>query len=80
MCSSDLTITHQTTDELRDRLRQKLQKLVQKPTNVVDVPPGSIKMDDGVIDVDAEMGFKPTPAIYAPETPENPSETPENPA
>ena len=73
----EITITHQTTDELRDRLRQKLQKLVQKPANVVDVPPGSIKMDDGVIDVDAEMGFKP---VYTPETPENPSETPENPS
>jgi len=33
---SEVTITHRTTDELRDRLREKLQKLANKDTNIVD--------------------------------------------
>ena len=48
---SEVTVTHQTSDELKQKLRQKLEKLVNppkvaaEPTDIVD------------IDVDAEMGL-----------------------
>jgi hypothetical protein len=45
---SEVTITHQTTDELRNKLREKLQKLTR---TVQKVP------SEGVIDVDAELGL-----------------------
>ena len=52
---SEVTITHQSTDELKARLRSKLQRLIQKP----DLPDDAIEIGGGVIDVDAEMGLKP---------------------
>ena len=65
---SEVTITHQSTDELKARLRAKLQRLIQKP----DLPDDAIEIGGDVIDVDAEMGFKPTAepqsAPFEPET------------
>lgn len=49
---SEVTITHQSTDELRERLRSKLQKLVNKPeqhpedTEIIDVTPESVETTD----------------------------------
>lgn len=69
----EVTVTHQTTDELRDKLRAKLQKLIQR-----DEPPADAVVIDGeIIDVDAELGFdKPKAQMYVPEDddidPENP--------
>jgi hypothetical protein len=64
---SEVTITHQSTDELKARLRAKLQRLVQKP----GLAPGEMEIGGEVIDIDAEMGLgpsKPTePMAYEPE-------------
>lgn len=57
---SEVTITHQTTDELRARLRQKLEKLVGSGSAE---GAGGFDSEDKVaiggevIDVDAELGF-----------------------
>jgi hypothetical protein len=59
---SEVTITHQSTDELKARLRAKLQRLIQKP----DMAEDAIEIGGDVIDVDAEMGLN---------TPETPAET-----
>lgn len=52
---SEVTITHQSTDEVRERLREKLQRLI-KPSEE-----GPYVVEDGVdvIDVDEELGLKP---------------------
>lgn len=59
----EVTITHQTTDELRNRLRGKLQRLIRKDEIV--------PLGDDVIDVGAELGvddMRPEdPPIYVPE-------------
>jgi hypothetical protein len=47
-----VTITHQTTDDLKAKLRQKLQKLSQ-PDDIDD----AIVIDGEAIDVDKELGF-----------------------
>jgi hypothetical protein len=52
---SEVTITHQSTDELKARLRSKLQRLIQKP----DLATDAVEIGGDVIDVDAEMGLKP---------------------
>lgn len=76
---TEVTITHQTTDELRLKLRAKLQRLVNPPV----IQDAEVKIGGDIIDVDAELGLSP------PETPvkdENPQENveigdidPENP-
>jgi len=48
---SEVTITHQTTDDLKERLREKLQKLVNPAEYVEDA-----EIIDAVVDVDAELG------------------------
>ena len=53
----EVTITHQTTDELKERLRSKLQRLIRR-----DSPEGSnhspaIEVGGEIIDVDAELGL-----------------------
>ena len=52
---SEVTITHQSTDDLRAKLRQKLEKLVNPP-EALDAP---IVLDGEVIDVGAALGLKP---------------------
>ena len=48
---SEVLVTHQSTDELRAKLKEKLQRLSARvtPDNVEDAQ---------VIDVDAELGFE----------------------
>lgn len=66
---TEVTITHQTTDELRNKLRAKLQRLVSQP-EVVDA---KVVIGGDFIDVDAELGLE-TPKtaekaeILSPET------------
>lgn len=48
----EITITHQTTDELRERLRSKLQRLVRRDSSIIET-------DSEVIDVDAELNLEP---------------------
>tara|TARA_R110001632_G_scaffold175659_1_gene295360 strand:- start:2754 stop:3371 length:618 start_codon:yes stop_codon:yes gene_type:complete len=56
---SEVTITHQSTDDLRARLRQKLEKLVNPPQEFED----AVIIDGDIIDVDAELGLKPVEVI-----------------
>lgn len=64
---AEVTITHQSTDELKARLRAKLQRLIQKP----ELSDDAIEIGGDVIDVDAEMGLSTPKAaaevIYEPE-------------
>ena len=50
---TEVTITHQTTDELRLKLRAKLQRLVAQP----EIQDAEVVLNGDVIDVDAELGL-----------------------
>ena len=50
---TEVTITHQTTDELRLKLRAKLQRLVNPPV----IQDAEVKIGGDIIDVDAELGL-----------------------
>ena len=52
---SEVTITHQSTDDLRAKLRQKLEKLVNPPKELG----APIVFEGEVIDIDAELGLIP---------------------
>ena len=49
---SEVTITHQTSDDLKDKLREKLSRLVN-PEEIED----AITINGDVIDVDKELGL-----------------------
>ena len=51
---SEVTITHQTTDDLKEKLRKKLQKLTKPAVSDIE---DAIVIDGDAIDVDAELGF-----------------------
>ena len=51
---SEVTITHQSTDDLRARIREKLQKLNTSEENIQD----AVVIDGEVLDVDAELGLE----------------------
>ena len=51
---TEVTITHQTTDELRLKLRAKLQRLVNPPV----IQDAEVKIGGDIIDVDAELGLE----------------------
>lgn len=71
---TEVTITHQSTDELKQSLRDKLNKLRAK-MDVVDVTPNE-PASPAVIDLDEELGI-PAPE-NTPENAENLQKTPEN--
>ena len=50
---SEVTITHQTTDDLKEKLRGKLAKLVNPPPPIED----AILVPNEDMDVDEEFGF-----------------------
>ena len=50
---SEITVTHQSTDDLRAKLRGKLEKLVNPYEEVED----AVVLDGETIDVDAELGL-----------------------
>jgi len=50
---AEITITHKTTDELRESLRSKLAKLVEPAEEAED----AVIIDGDVVDVDAELGL-----------------------
>jgi hypothetical protein len=52
---SEITVTHQSTDDLRAKLRGKLEKLVNPYEEVED----AVVLDGETIDVDAELGLIP---------------------
>ena len=51
---TEVTITHQTTDELRLKLRAKLQRLVNPPV----IQDAEVKIGGDIINVDAELGLE----------------------
>ena len=51
---SEVTITHQTTDDIKEKLRGKLARLVNPPEEVSDAV---IIMDDSEDDLNEEFGF-----------------------
>tara|TARA_B100000497_G_scaffold76261_1_gene85319 strand:- start:297 stop:899 length:603 start_codon:yes stop_codon:yes gene_type:complete len=52
---AEVTVTHQTTDDIRDRLRDKLTKLVDvTPDDDVE---DAVILDGQTIDIDAELGI-----------------------
>ena len=51
---TEVTVTHQTSDELKQKLRQKLKKL-EKLVNPAETPT-PVVVDVGSIDLDAELG------------------------
>tara|TARA_R100000654_G_scaffold30273_1_gene55010 strand:- start:143 stop:754 length:612 start_codon:yes stop_codon:yes gene_type:complete len=50
---TEVTVTHQSTDELREQLREKLSRMVE----VIDDIDYEDVTDDGPIDVDKELGL-----------------------
>ena len=50
---SEITVTHQSTDDLREKLRQKLAKLVNPEEEVED----AVLIDGESINVDEELGL-----------------------
>lgn len=52
---TEITITHQTTDDIKERLRAKLTKLVnpEQEEDIVD----AVVIDDEEIDIDSEFGL-----------------------
>ena len=53
----EVTITHQTTDELKERLRSKLQRLIRRTSPEVADHSSTVEMGGEIIDVDAELGL-----------------------
>jgi hypothetical protein len=52
---SEVTITHQTTDDLKEKLRSKLQKLTR--THSQDPVEDAVLIEGETVDVDKELGF-----------------------
>ena len=50
---SEVTITHQSTDDLREKLRDKLMKLANPEDDIQD----AVVIDGEAMDVDAELGL-----------------------
>lgn len=63
---SEVTVTHQTTDELKEKLRAKLQRLIQREQNTIDITPTEVKLGDDTINVDEELGLAPVNAEINP--------------
>ena len=51
---SEVTITHQSTDDLKEKLRAKLIKLANPDDDIQD----AVVIDGEALDVDAELGIK----------------------
>lgn len=51
---SEVTITHQSTDDLRAKLRQKLEKLVNPPEELS----APVVLEGEIFDIDAKLGLK----------------------
>jgi hypothetical protein len=63
----EMTVTHQSTDELRVKLKEKLQRLVNRHTPEDGVE-DAVVLGDEIIDVGAELGFgKRKPEVLEPE-------------
>jgi hypothetical protein len=72
---TEVTITHQSTEDLRKKLREKFEKIMRPEPETVN----EVTIEGEIIDVDAEMGLKTdvTPEI-SPKVVETGESTPEN--
>jgi hypothetical protein len=52
---SEVTVTHQSTDDLRANLRSKLEKLVNPPLEIEN----AVFEEQDSVDLDEELGLKP---------------------
>ena len=52
---SEVTVTHQSTDDLRANLRSKLEKLVNPPLEIEN----AVFEEEDAVDLDEELGLKP---------------------
>jgi len=50
---TEVTVTHQSTDDLRKKLREKFNRLIDRTHDATDI----VEIDDGVIDVHSELGL-----------------------
>lgn len=50
---TEVTVTHQSTDDLRKKLREKFNRLIDKTDDVIDV----VEIGGEVVDVDDELGL-----------------------
>ena len=51
---SEVTITHQTTDDLKEKLRNKLKRLTSQREDPIE---DAVIIDGEMVDVDKELGF-----------------------
>ena len=54
---SEVTITHQSMDDLRDKLRGKLEKLVQPVDDIAEGDYEDVVLDGEVLDLKKELGL-----------------------
>jgi hypothetical protein len=52
---TEVTITHQSTEDLRKKLREKFERIMRPEPETAN----EVEVDGEIIDVDAEMGLKP---------------------
>lgn len=52
---SEITVTHQSTDDLRANLRSKLEKLVNPPLEIEN----AVFEEENAVDLDEELGLEP---------------------
>lgn len=57
---SEITVTHQTSEDIRARLRQKLERMVHPTEGIED----AVILNGEPIDVDAELGLKDEAELY----------------
>lgn len=69
---TEVTITHQSTEDLRKKLREKFERIMRPEPETAN----EVEVDGEIIDVDAEMGLKPDDTTEKPDV--TPEITPEN--
>lgn len=74
----EVTITHQTTDELKEKLRAKLQRLIRRDAGEESNHSPAIEMGGEIIDVDAELGLSVENSTLDASDGGNPPPEPEN--
>ena len=55
---SEVTITHQSTDDLRDKLRGKLEKLVQPVDDIAEGDYEDVVLDGSVLNIEETFGLE----------------------
>ena len=53
---SEVTVTHQSTEDLRDKLRGKLEKLVQPVDDIAEVDYENVMLDGEALNLEEELG------------------------